>query len=138
MAFYRGEEGSVKFKNAAGTTGAVASTRSWSLSVSKDVLDCTAHGATSRSYVGGFIEGSGSIEFLYTATSGDETAELLADVFTTEDAADAQFELFLDTSGTKKVSFTGIVTSAELGSTVGDLQSVSVGFQTSGAITNAA
>ena len=41
---------------------------------------------------------------------GDETANLLADVLTTEDAADAQFELFLDTSGSKKVSFSGIVT----------------------------
>ena len=138
MAFYRGEEGSVKFKNAAGTTGAVASTRSWSLSVSKDVLDCTAHGATSRSYVGGFIEGSGSIEFLYTASSGDETAELLADVFTTEDAADAQFELFLDTSGSKKISFSGLVTGAEFGTSVGDLVAVTANFQVNGAITNAA
>ena len=75
MAFYRGEEGSVKFKNTAGTVAAVTSTRSWSLSISKDTLDCTAQGATSRSYVGGFIDGSGSVELLYTAASGDETAE---------------------------------------------------------------
>ena len=138
MAFYRGEEGSVKFKNGAGTTEAIVSTTGWSLSVSKDILDCTAHGATSRSYVGSLISGTGSVEFLYTAAASNETANLLADVLTTEDAADAQFELFLDTSGTKKVSFSGIVTSAELGSSVGDLQSVSVSFQTSGAITNAA
>ena len=63
MAFYRGEEGSVKFKNAAGTTEAVVSTTGWSLSVAKDTLDCTAHGATSRSYVGSLISGTGSIEF---------------------------------------------------------------------------
>ena len=30
MALYRGEEGSVKFKNSAGTTEAVAQTTSWS------------------------------------------------------------------------------------------------------------
>ena len=52
MAFYRGEEGSVKFKNAAGTTAAIASTTNWNLSLTKDTLDCTAQGATSRSYVG--------------------------------------------------------------------------------------
>ena len=138
MAFYRGEEGSVKFKNATGTTAAIASTTGWSLSVSKDTLDCTAHGATSRSYVGSLISGSGSVEFLYTASSGDETSELLSDALTTEDAGDAQFELFLDTSGTKKVSFSGIVTSVDMGTTIGDLQTISVGFQTSGAITNAA
>ena len=138
MAFYRGEEGSVKFKNAAGTTEAVVSTTGWSLSVSKDTLDCTAHGATARSYVGSLVSGSGSVEFLYTASSGDDTNELLTDVLTTEDAGDAQFELFLDTSGSKKISFSGIVTSADFGAAVGDLQSVSVGFQTSGAITSAA
>tara|TARA_R100000278_G_scaffold4427_1_gene7492 strand:- start:439 stop:855 length:417 start_codon:yes stop_codon:yes gene_type:complete len=138
MAFYRGEEGSVKFKNASGTTEAVTSTTGWSLSLAKDTLDCTAHGATSRSYVGSLVSGSGSVEFLYTAASGDETANLLSDVLTTEDAGDAQFELFLDTSGSKKVSFSGIVTSVDLGTTIGDLQTVSVGFQTSGAITSAA
>ena len=138
MAFFRGEEGSVKFKNAAGTTEAVVSTTGWSLSVAKDTLDCTAHGATSRSYVGSLVSGSGSVEFLYTAASGDETANLLSDVLTTEDAGDAQFELYLDTSGSKKVSFSGIVTSVDLGAAVGDLQSVSVSFQTNGAITNAA
>jgi hypothetical protein len=68
MAFYRGEEGSVKFKNGTGTLGAVASTRSWSFSVTKDVLETTAHGATTRGYVGSFIDGSGSVELLYTAT----------------------------------------------------------------------
>jgi len=138
MAFYRGEEGSVKFKNAAGTTEAVVSTTGWSLSVSKDTLDCTAHGATSRSYVGSMISGTGSIEFLYTAATGNETKNLLDEVLVTEDAGDAQFELYLDTSGAKKLSFTGIVTSADFGASIGDLESVSISFQTSGAITSAA
>ena len=138
MAFFRGEEGSVKFKNGTGTTEAIVSTTSWSLDISKDTLDVTAHGATSRAFVGGLISGSGSIDFLYTAASGDETANLLADVLTAEDPADAQFELFLDTSGTKKVSFNGIVTGTSLSAATGDLETVSVSFQTSGAITNAA
>ncbi len=138
MAFFRGEEGSVKFKNASGTTEAVVSTTNWSLSVSKDVLDCTTHGATSRSYVGSLVSGTGSIDFLYTAASGNETANLLSDVLTTEDAGDAQFELFLDTSGAKKVSFSGLITSMDVTASIGDLETVSVGFQTNGAITSAA
>ena len=138
MAFFRGEEGSVKFKNSSGTTEAIVSTTSWSLDVSKDTLDVTAHGDTSRAFVGGLISGTGSIDFLYTAASGNETANLLADVLTTEDAGDAQFELFLDTSGTKKVSFSGIVTGTTLSAVTGDLETVSVSFQTNGAITNAA
>jgi len=138
MAFFRGEEGSVKFKNGAGTTEAIVSTTGWSLDTTKDTLECTAHGDTARKYVGSLISGSGTIDFLYTAASGNETANLLADVLTTEDAGDAQFELFLDTSGTKKVSFSGIVTGTSLSATTGDIETVSVSFITSGAITNGA
>ena len=138
MAFFRGEEGSVKFKNGSGTTEAVVSTTAWSLDISKETLDVTAHGNTTRNFVGGLISGSGTVDFLYTAASGNETANLLADVLTTEDAGDAQFELFLDTSGTKKVSFTGIVNSSTLTAATGELETVTVGFTTNGAITNGA
>ena len=136
MAFFRGEEGSVKFKNGSGTTEAIVSTTGWTLDITKDTLDTTAHGATARSFVGSLISGSGTVDFLYTAASGNETANLLADVLTTQDAADAQFELF--TTGTKKVSFSGIVTGTSLSATTGDLETVSVSFITSGGITNAA
>ena len=137
MAFIRGEEGSVKFKNGTGTTEAIVSTTGWTLDTTKDTLDVTAHGATSRSFVGGLISGSGTIDFLYTAADSNETANLVDDVLVAEDAGDAQFELFMDTSGTKKVSFTGLVTGTSLSATTGDLETVSVSFITSGAITNA-
>ena len=137
MAFFRGEEGSVKFKNGSGTTEAIVSTTGWTLDTTKDSLDVTAHGATSRSFVGGLISGSGTIDFLYTAADSNETANLVDDVLVAEDAGDAQFELFMDTSGTKKVSFTGLVTGTSLSATTGDLETVSVSFITSGAITNA-
>ena len=138
MAFFRGEEGSVKFKNGSGTTEAIVSTTGWPLDTTKETLECTAHGDTFRKYVGGLISGSGTIDFLYTAASGNETANLLADVLTAEDPADAQFELFLDTSGSKKVSFSGITTGTTLSALTGDLETVNVSFITSGAITNAA
>ena len=138
MAFFRGEEGSVKFKNGSGTTEAVVSTTGWTLDTTKDTLDVTAHGATSRAFVGGLISGSGTIDFLYTAASSNETANLLADVLTTEDAADAQFQLFLDTSGSKSISFSGIVSGTTLSAQTAELETVSVSFITSGAITNAA
>jgi len=137
MAFFRGEEGSVKFKNGSGTVEAIVSTTGWTLDTTKDTLDVTAHGATSRSFVGGLVSGSGTIDFLYTAADSNETANLVDDVLTTEDAGDAQFELFMDTSGTKKVSFTGLVTGTSLSATTGDLETISVSFITSGAITNA-
>ena len=42
MAFYRGEQGSVKFDDAGVTTAVIASTRSWSMTIDKDVLETTA------------------------------------------------------------------------------------------------
>ena len=135
MAFYRGEEGSVNFKNGSGSTEAVVSTRNWSLTVNKEILECTDHGDTSRAYVGGLISATGSVELLYTAADSNETANLIDDVIVTEDAGAAQFELFLDTSGSKKVSFSGIVTSADMGAAIGDLEVLTVNFTANGAIT---
>jgi len=136
MAFVRGEEGSVKFKNATGTTAAVASTTGWSLDLTKDTLECTAHGDTSRKYVGSLRSGTGSVDLLYTATSGDETQEFIKDILTTEDPGDAQFELFLDTSGTKKLAFNGIVTGTTFTAAIGDIETVSVSFVINGALTS--
>ena len=137
MAFFRGEEGSVSFDNGSGSVGAIASTTAWTLDTTKDTLETTSHGATSRSFIGSLISGSGSVDLLYTATSGDDTAELITDVLTTEDDGTATFNLFLDTSGAKKLSFNAIITGTSFSSTVGDISTVSVSFQTTGAITSA-
>ena len=137
MAFFRGEEGSVYFDNGSGSVWLVASTTAWTLDVTKDTLECTAHGDTSRKYVGSLKSGSGTVDLLYTATSGDNTAEIISDVLTAEDAGDASFNLFLDTSGSKKLSFNGIITGTTYSSTVGDIYTVSVSFVTTGAITSA-
>ena len=137
MAFFRGEEGSVKFENDGSTAVALASTRSWSLTINKDTLDVTDHGSTSREFVGGLISGSGSVELMYTASTADETAAFLQDVLTTEDNANAAFELYLDTSGGKKISFSGIITSMDTSATVGELEVITCNFITSGAITAA-
>jgi hypothetical protein len=44
----------------ASTTATIASTRSWSMTIEKDVLETTALGATYKSNIGGLIAGSGS------------------------------------------------------------------------------
>ena len=137
MANFRGEEGSVSFDNGSGSVTAVAATTSWSLDLVKDVLECTAQADTSRKYVGGLKSATGSCELQYTATSGDATAEILADVNTSEDPADASFNLFVDTSGSKKYSFNGIVTGVTIGTTVGELTTATVSFQASGDVTHA-
>ena len=134
MAFFKGEEGSVKFsKDGSEALASVISTTGWSLDITKDTLECTAHGDNSRKYVGGLISGSGSVDFLYTAaTATDTTGEILRDVLQTGDPADAKFELFLN--GSNKVTFDGVITGTTLSAATGDLETVNISFQTNGAI----
>ena len=134
MAFFRGEEGSVKFsKDGSEALATVISTTGWSLDITKDTLDVTAHGYNSRKFIGGLVSGSGTVDFLYTAaTATDATGEILRDVLQADDPADAQFELFLN--GSNKVTFNAVVTGTTLSTATGDLETVSVSFTTNGDI----
>ena len=135
MAFYRGQQGSVKFDDAGSAAAAITSTRSWSLTVEKESLDATALGDTYRANVGGLISGSGTCEILYTASSADETNVFIEHVNTANDGGAALFELYLDTSGSKKITFDGVITSAEYSATVGEIEVITVSFVTNGTIT---
>jgi len=135
MAFYRGQQGSVKFDDAGATAAAITSTRSWSMSVEKESLDTTALGDTYRANVGGLISGSGTCEVLYSASSGDETNVFIEHVNTANDDGTALFELYLDTSGSKKITFDGVITSAEYSATVGEIEVITLNFVANGAIT---
>jgi len=138
MAFYRGQQGTIKFdKDAAGAAlGEIAAVRSWSLSVEKESLEVTDHGDTFRAYVGGLVSGSGSCEVLYDAPGAGDKLDLIKEALTTEDPANANFELYLDESGDKKMSFAALVTSAEYGATVGEIEVITVNFTANGTITS--
>ena len=135
MAFFRGEEGSVKFsKDGSEALATIISTTGWSLDITKDTLDVTAHGDNSRKFIGGLISGSGSVDFLYTAaTATDATGEILREVLQADDPANAKFELFLN--GSNKVTFDAIITGTTLTAATGDLETVNISFQTNGDIT---
>lgn len=137
MAILRGEEGSVEFETGSGTLATVVGTRSWSLSVTKETLDVTDHGDTFRSFVGSMISGSGTVELVFN--EGETTQKtFFDDVFKTADAVDATFEFFKtgNTNDTSSFTFAGIITDAEITSTVGELVIVSASFITSGTITH--
>jgi len=138
MAFFRGQQGTIKFdKDAAGgALSEIAAVRSWSLSVEKESLEVTDHGDTFRAYVGGLVSGSGSCEVLYDAPGAGDKLDLFNEALTTEDPANANFELYLDESGDKKMSFAALVTSAEYSATVGEIEVISINFTANGTITS--
>mgnify|MGYP003152797256 FL=1 len=137
MAAIKGDIGKVMFHNAAGTEADVAGTRSWSLSVTKDTLETTVQGNTSKTFIGGLISGEGSAELIYDNAGNSDYLAFVEDVLTTNDAGDALFELFPDKdTAAKKIGFSGIVTGAEFGATLGEVQIINISFITTGAISS--
>lgn len=137
MATIRGEQGAVQFNAAGSSNATIVGTRSWSLTITKETYDTTDHGDTFRAFIGGLVSGSGTVELVYDPDATGQAA-FIEDVVTTNDPADATFELFTTgtSAGTDSVSFSGIITDMEITSTVGELVVVSCSFVTSGTITS--
>ena len=136
MAFYRGEQGTVFFdKDSSGGISEIAAVRSWSMTVEKDVLETTAQGATYKANIGGLVSGSGSMEVMYDAPASGDKLDLIRDVNVATDEGNASVELYLDETGGKKITGSIVVTSADYGATVGELEMVTVNFTMTGAIT---
>ena len=136
MAAVKGDVGKVMFNVGGGDEAEVASTRSWSLSITKDTMETTKQTDTSKTFIGGLISGEGSAELLYDPDSTDAGyTSFIDDVLTTNDGADALFELFpVGGTAAKKIGFQGIITNAEYGATLGEVQIINISFITSGAI----
>ncbi len=135
MAAVKGDVGQVKFDDGGSSVNPVLGTREWSMSISKDTQETTVQGDTFKSFVGGLIEGEGSAVLQYDNAASGETATFMDGILTTGDPATASFELFPDSaSGTKKISFSGLITNFEQGSALGDVSTINITFKPSGTI----
>ena len=135
MAAVKGDVGQVKFDDGGSSVNPVLGTREWSMSITKDTQETTVQGDTFKSFVGGLIEGEGSAVLQYDNAASGETATFMDGILTTGDPATASFELFPDSaSGTKKISFSGLITNFEQGSALGDVSTINITFKPSGTI----
>jgi len=102
-------------------------------------METTKQGDTFKSRIGGLIDGSGTAELLYNPSeTGAGYTTFIDDVLVTGDNGDALFELFPDSAtSAKKISFAGIITNAEYGATLGEIQVINITFETNGTITSA-
>ena len=140
MAAVKGDVGQVKFDDGGSSVNPVLGTRSWSMSITKDIQETTVQGDTFKSFFGGLIEGEGSAELVYDNAASGETATFVDGVLVTGDAGTASFELFPDTASgaaAKKISFNGIITNFEQSSSIGDVNTISITFKPTGQITSA-
>ena len=132
MAAIKGDVGKIMFENAGGTEADISGLRSWSLSITKDTMETTVQGNTSKTFIGGLISGEGSAELIYDPSGNSDYQAFIDDVLVTGDAGDA----LIDTSA-KKISCAIIITGAEYGATLGEVQIINISFITNGAITSA-
>lgn len=121
----------------------VASTRSWTLNVARNTIEIpTTAGEEIVSNFAHTIQGSGTVELLFTA-GGNETEDFLNAVNQGwKSYKPTGFELYLETPTVdattvtdKKIQFQGIVTSADFSATVNEVEIVTVNFVTTGKIT---
>ena len=137
MAAVKGDVGKIMFHNAAGTEADISGLRNWSFWITKDTQETTVQGDTSKTFVGGLISGEGSATLIYDNAGNSDYLAFVEDILTTGDAGDALFELFPDSSqSAKKFGFSGIITGAEYGATIGEIQEISISFNSTGAITS--
>ena len=143
MSLYRGEQGNVLFKHdAADTLTVVTAVREWSLTLDKESLEVTKMGDSFRDRIGGLIGGSGTIEVLYEKTAaGDGKGDLLREILATPatESTVASAELYTydaggQGSGSEKLTFDILITNQEFTATVGELQVVTLSFETKGTI----
>lgn len=132
MANYQGSQGSVKVASHPDALTAVADVRSWSLSVSREVVENTAMGDASRKYLKGLQSYTGSMEIVYN----DAEVAIVGTAFNPATDSTVTFEFYPDSSvaGTK---FAGaiIVTGYSVTASYDGLTTATVDFQGTGALT---
>jgi len=112
---------------------AVAEVTSFSFEQTSDTAESTAIGDTDRTYIATLKQYTASIEGHFDPA--DTNGQLALDA-----GSELSFEIFPtgETSGDKKYSGTGIVTSFSVNDSLGDMVSFSVSVQGTGALTEAA
>lgn len=129
MAVLTGRNGAFRWKGSP-----IGKVRSWSLDISRDALETTHLGVIDRTYVAGLRGVSGSAELMYD-NSDSNMADLLNTIFSNSDDPSASVSFVLDSVGGKTLTGTALVTSVSPNVSVGEVQTVSVSFQVSGATT---
>jgi len=134
MANYQGNNGQVKIKSGADTLTAVADVRSWSVTVTREVVENTAMGDDFRKYLKGTGSFTGSMDIVY---NDSETAVVATSMNPDTDAA-VTVEFYGDAADGTKFVGTVIVNSFAVTASYDGLMTASVSFTGTGAPTVAA
>lgn len=127
MANYQGNNGTVKIKSGSDTLTAVADVRSWSVTMTREVVENTAMGDDFRTYLKGLQSYSGSMEIVYN----DSESSVVDTAINPDTDAAVQVEFYADAVNTSTAKFVGtvIVTSFAVTNSYDGLMTATVEFQ---------
>lgn len=132
MATLTGQLGQVKIGNdSAGAETAIAEVRSWTVEHTKEVIENTSMGDTSRTYLDGLLDFTGSMEVIY------DTGHTAATKAFSPESKDDLFVDFITSTAVGSQKFSGqvIVTSVSRTASYDDLITATVNFQGTGGLT---
>ena len=142
MGFYSGKDGQLYLD---GSSTAAAKVESWSLSATQATLDTTSLGDTDRTLIAGMRSASGSCSIAYysDASGSNEATTLLNKIIkarTSSSVATATFQLgFKDyQNNVKHITVEGVITSAAISSSQGEILKADISFEVNGAPTGVA
>lgn len=137
MAFVHGKNAVVKLDNSSGTLTALTSiSNEISYSQSIETADTSVFGTNAKTYITGQNDATVSLSGLFDATSAgviEATIDALIDG--TNASATLEFGPEGSGAGSRKYTMETIVTSYDISAPVGDVVSLSVEFQRTGATT---
>lgn len=129
MAVMTGSDGALRVGGSA-----VCRVRNWSLNITRDALDVTCLAGEWRDYVDGLKGATGSATLIYDPQESAAVA-LLNSIFASDSAANVSADFVLSTAGGKQFTANALITGATPSVSVGEVSTVDVQFQITGAIT---
>lgn len=131
MANYQGSNGQVKIKSGSDTLTAVADVRTWSVTMTREVVENTAMGDDFRKYLKGLQTYTGTMEIVYN----DSEAAVVSTAINPDTDATVNVEFYGDANDGTKFVGDVIVTSFAVTASYDGLMTATVNFQGTGSPT---
>lgn len=126
MGVIKGEGGELRYEGAK-----VARVKDFSIATTRDVIDITVLGDTSRSFTGSLVSATGNANVLYD-NEDPATVELIESFFDGNKSDPIDLTLVVNKQLNKFVNVQAIINSGTITNTVAEVVTASISFQCSG------
>ena len=136
MAHLKGDKGKISYRPNGGSEKVLATTESWSCTITKELTEVTRQGEDNRTYIPSFVTATGSAVVVYDdAPSGDDAFDALMTLAVAKTGGGTAEFMFYPNSDTNKIiKFQGYVVGVDAAATTDELQKLTINFQSNGTV----